>query len=343
MIKEKLKKAYESLEKRYPILKKIKEYIKRFWYNKYFHIGILIITVPFLFILVLKFIYAFLPEEKIGEAGEWISFAGSYLGVIGAVGAVWWQMKVEKQKSINEKEQKENDKILNLLNELIFFTSKKNINEDMELTQKIFSTFFKLYDIEKKYDIIGGNWKNILEEDRKILFSKKLDSFYFQTISTVKNINFNYFIFIKNRNCVHDIYHIILNSKVLNDSEKKVINHISFNLVKKCGHDENLINKYLEKINIKEWKNTIHYYKFESQNYFIKINLFLELLEQLYDYVVEEDPILKDKILEKKETFQFSINFLKLFNKRIQDIEKNLNIMHEKAVAKKKELEEILK
>lgn len=74
----------------------MKKEIKKHWGV----ILMLIIGVPFIFILLLKFIYAFVPGDEIGEPGDWISFAGGYLGVIGAVGAVWWQMRKEEKDEI---------------------------------------------------------------------------------------------------------------------------------------------------------------------------------------------------------------------------------------------------
>lgn len=73
----------------------IKE-IKKHWKEVLF----LILGVPIIFISITYFLFDILPGNKIIEKNDWIGFAGSYLGIIGAVGAVWWQMRKEENDEI---------------------------------------------------------------------------------------------------------------------------------------------------------------------------------------------------------------------------------------------------
>lgn len=73
----------------------IKE-IKKHWKEVLF----LILGVPIIFISITYFLFDILPGNEIIEKNNWISFAGSYLGIMGAVGAVWWQMKKEENDEI---------------------------------------------------------------------------------------------------------------------------------------------------------------------------------------------------------------------------------------------------
>lgn len=309
--------------------------IKKYWKEVIF----LILGVPIIFVSITYFLFDILPGNKIIEKNNWISFTGSYLGIIGVVGAVWWQIKAENEKLINEKKEKENDKILNLLNELIFFSKKDNFNNDIIEMKKIFSPYYNLYTTEKKYDIIRGNWEKILEEDRKILFSNKLDPFFFETISKINRINFDYFIFLEKRNYIKNIYFEIYNSDVLNDCEKKIIFHVGFNLVTDFNYSKETIELYLEKIKIKEWKNIFKIYPYNNQTHFNKIELFFKLIGPLYDYFLENSNISKDEIENNKKLFENSVGFLELCNKRIVEVGIDLEIMHKKAKYLKIELE----
>lgn len=328
------------------MVKKIWEIIKRYWRK----LGFLIIVVPITFIGLTRFLYDVLPGRKIATESDWISFSGSYLGIIGAIGIFWWQMKVEKQKSIDEKKEKEKDEILNLLNEILFFSTKDNTDLNIKAIQAMFSFKFDEYSTEKEYSIITGNWSKILEEDRKILFSKKMKSLYYKNIYCINEINKDYFTFLRKKNFIKDIYEQIFNSKKLNDYEKNIIDFFNLNIgieikeniknIKKYEDIKNNMSKYLENIQIEKWKETIIKYKLGPKNDSDKIDLFLNLVECLFNHVIEKDDVLKEELLEKKKAFKISISYLKSFNERIKNAEDNLIELNKESTSLKKELED---
>ena len=65
---------------------------------------ITLILTPFIFIILFKICIKYLPGEIIGTIDGWLGFLGGYIGVLGAVGAVWWQLESEKkQKNLQYK------------------------------------------------------------------------------------------------------------------------------------------------------------------------------------------------------------------------------------------------
>ena len=88
------------------------------------------LIVPFIFIVILKFIYLYVPGEEVGKVGDWISFSGGYLGAFITLGGVYYQIKKgEKDKIYEQKKglleytnfiiQKNNN--LNLVNKDFYF------------------------------------------------------------------------------------------------------------------------------------------------------------------------------------------------------------------------------
>jgi len=314
------------------MVKKIWEIIKRYWRELVF----LIIVVSIAFIGLTRVLFFILPGEIIGEKSNWVSFSGSYIAVIGAVGAVWLQIKKEKEQRIAEKEKKENDKILNLLNEVIFFSNKDNFENSIKETKKLFSLNYDLYVSEKKDGIIIGNWRKFLEEDRKILFSNKLDPFFFETISKIDRINSDYFIFLEKRKYIDKIYVKLYSSKNTFLSELHIITTISSYFWGDIDLVKEDIFKDIEK---KEFKEVFENYSFDNQNLFSKVELYLKLIGLLYGDVLEKDDSLKEELKNNIEQFRDSIEFLKEFSKRIIEVEKSLDKMHKKAKHLKTELE----
>ncbi|MGL5902179.1 MAG: hypothetical protein ACRCZO_05780, partial [Cetobacterium sp.] len=59
---------------------------------------IFILSAPIISIGILKLYYIIIPGEKIGSVGDWISFAGGYVGAIVALVGIWWQIKYDEKK-----------------------------------------------------------------------------------------------------------------------------------------------------------------------------------------------------------------------------------------------------
>lgn len=72
----------------------MKKFIKN--YSKIISI-ILLILFPIIFIGILKIFIKFAPGEMIGSIDGWLGFLGGYFGVIGTIGAVWWQLNESKK------------------------------------------------------------------------------------------------------------------------------------------------------------------------------------------------------------------------------------------------------
>ena len=65
--------------------------------KKFFKILIIILLIPVIFIGVLKLYYLIIPGKEIGIKGDWISFAGGYIGSIIGIWGIWWQVDNEKK------------------------------------------------------------------------------------------------------------------------------------------------------------------------------------------------------------------------------------------------------
>lgn len=340
----------EKLKKDNEKLKEVKEYIGKFYNNKFF-IAMLIVATPFLFILVLKFIYAYVPGEEIGDKGDWISFAGGYLGVIGAVCIVWYQMKKEEKDEIRgllyyikdilecnknnytlEYMEKINSQALSLKSYRENTTFKVTLKDlDLNKVDKLllykhrYINFIKLDDKIKKtinsYDFVTQE-KNIVEKIKKYIEKKKEenkgDSILFE-LEIIFNITLK----------ISAIYSY-------SNSRKKI---------KKEKDSFEEIDKEISKLNRKEIRDFISsLISFEKLSFYDKIifsicenekNLkekYLFCLRFLYEGVVlyqdnyEEDygAIIKN-ILEKKR-YLFSEDYENLISK----IEKEYKELEEK-------------
>lgn len=84
----------------------------------------IMLIVPIIFIIILKFYYQHLPGEEIGSVGDWIGFAGGYIGAILALAGIWWQMSSENK----IKEREENEEYHFLL-EYIYTITQRNLKE----------------------------------------------------------------------------------------------------------------------------------------------------------------------------------------------------------------------
>ncbi|MGL5964979.1 MAG: hypothetical protein ACRCZ2_11395 [Fusobacteriaceae bacterium] len=66
--------------------------------NEKFKMVILIILFPFLLIILLKFIYLYLPGKEIGSQDGWLSFIGGYSGGVISIFGIWWQINRSEDK-----------------------------------------------------------------------------------------------------------------------------------------------------------------------------------------------------------------------------------------------------
>lgn len=114
------------------------KYIKYFW-------GLIVLIIPFTFAVFLKFIYEYLPGNKIGSIEDWISFSGGYIGALLALGGVWWQIKY------NENKKKKNFK--NYILEITNWNLDKITNENLEIQTLNLLTFSRNYTTIKDLDL----------------------------------------------------------------------------------------------------------------------------------------------------------------------------------------------
>ncbi|WP_300390180.1 hypothetical protein [Fusobacterium sp.] len=143
-----------------------------------------LLSFPIIFIGILKICIKYLPGEMIGSIDGWLGFLGGYFGVLGAVGAIWYQKILENKVAINSMELYSNYIVENLSNKL-----EKNLMPFLS----VFSTldgYDKLYEIEEinkrkkdfqliNNDIITSNLPIILSSKKFIILlnlKEKLDS-----------------------------------------------------------------------------------------------------------------------------------------------------------------------
>lgn len=74
--------------------------------KKFFKILIVVLLIPIIFIIILKLYYLIIPGREIGSKGDWISFAGGYIGSIIGLWGIWWQVNNEKKDRETKEEQK---------------------------------------------------------------------------------------------------------------------------------------------------------------------------------------------------------------------------------------------
>lgn len=74
--------------------------------KKFFKILVVILLIPIIFVIILKLYYLIIPGREIGSKGDWISFAGGYIGSIIGLWGIWWQVNNEKKDRETKEEQK---------------------------------------------------------------------------------------------------------------------------------------------------------------------------------------------------------------------------------------------
>ena len=70
--------------------------------KKFFKILIVILLIPIIFVIFLKLYYLIIPGREIGSKGDWISFAGGYIGSIIGLWGIWWQVNNENKEKIRK-------------------------------------------------------------------------------------------------------------------------------------------------------------------------------------------------------------------------------------------------
>lgn len=286
--------------------KKVKEFIKIFCNNKYFVAG-LIIGAPFLFVLVLKFIYAYVPGEEIGDPGDWISFTGSYLGVIGAVGAVWWQMRKE-----------ERDEIKGLLFYIKKILKNNKENYTLEYMYKINSQALSVATIWYR-DVSKINLKNFkLEKEDELLLYKHGYSDYIELNDRISKIIDSYYFTFKEENIFFEIFKLYKKNKIEQKSleqknlEKEIdkINDILLNLAQyfSCLSSKPFKNK--EKL--AEIKNQISSLNKKTIERYTRDNEPLKYLDEKF-LVLCATTTKKDVKKKIQEIYSFFINIYFIF------------------------------
>lgn len=277
----------EELKKDNKNIKKNKEFIEKIFNNKYF-VALLILAAPFLFILVLKFTYAYIPGEEVGKPKDWISFAGGYLGVIGAVGTVWWQMSTQLKQKEKETVRKEALKKLGIINfSIIFFEDIKNYLSDSENGQ---SRLIKplLMTVDKKVELVESferkNIKKIsfFDEDLRNIFLNNFnlifdEAFVEKLIFSYKKVDYfekNY-----NKNLYEAKNHISTHLQLISFEEYwcglECFKYFYKNNKKDSEGYLNEVIKFLDEFNFKKNKEFAKADIFELSVYYKNLNLLL--------------------------------------------------------------------
>lgn len=142
--------------------------------KKFFKILIVILLIPITFVIILKLYYLIIPGREIGSKGDWISFAGGYIGSIIGLWGIWWQVNNEKK----DRETKEEQKYKNFkkyIEQIIAFNLKEleNSKENIIKTYTYHVRFLNRQTICNFKEIDETLFKNyvdkILEEKDDIL------------------------------------------------------------------------------------------------------------------------------------------------------------------------------
>ncbi|MEG0237647.1 MAG: hypothetical protein RR523_15680 [Cetobacterium sp.] len=140
--------------------------------NKVLIFLFLAIIIPFLFLLILRLTYDFLPGIEFGDKNSWITFGGTYLGAIVAIGGVVYQIKnVEKERGFKEKKE-----LKETYNFLIFYLKK--MENDFDLVATNLSNILKSSD-NSKVDL-----KRIFSEGEMVV-NLILDNYFLEQIKKI--------------------------------------------------------------------------------------------------------------------------------------------------------------
>lgn len=134
----------------------------------------LIILVPLIFFSVLSLI----DTRLVSSIKDWIGFLGAYLGIIGTIGAIWWQLNEEKskrQQNIFSYIKYTSGEYLDFIrNNLSYFFSLLYLTNEQTIL-KVPNNFLKIsmeIDIDNYYDILssekGANFLDLKKETDKL-------------------------------------------------------------------------------------------------------------------------------------------------------------------------------
>lgn len=142
--------------------------------KKFFKILIVILLIPIIFVIFLKLYYLIIPGREIGSKGDWISFAGGYIGSIIGLWGIWWQVNNEKKEKIRKEEEKyrnfkkyieriidfnlkelekSKENIIKTYTYHIRFLNRKEIYDFKEINETLFQIYIDKI-IEEKDDIL---------------------------------------------------------------------------------------------------------------------------------------------------------------------------------------------
>lgn len=142
--------------------------------KKFFKILIVILLIPIIFVIFFKLYYLIIPGREIGSKGDWISFAGGYIGSIIGLWGIWWQVNNEKK----EKIRKEGEKYRNFKKyiERIIDFNLKELEKSKENIIKTYTYHIRflnrkeIYDFKEIDETLFKNYVDkILEERDDIL------------------------------------------------------------------------------------------------------------------------------------------------------------------------------
>lgn len=142
--------------------------------KKFFKILVVILLIPIIFVIFLKLYYLIIPGREIGSKGDWISFAGGYIGSIIGLWGIWWQVNNEKKEKIRKEEEKyrnfkkyieriidfnlkelekSKENIIKTYTYHIRFLNRKEIYDFKEINETLFQIYIDKI-IEEKDDIL---------------------------------------------------------------------------------------------------------------------------------------------------------------------------------------------
>ena len=159
------------------------------------------LSIPIIFIPFLNFLYFILPGTEVGAIGDWIGFAGGYLGAILGICGIYWN--INRQEKIDKNKKKENyksflkvtlntiEKNQKLWNEKSNKFKKSDTFHMLFSNKKEFLPYFLLYDVltnEYLTQIVENNHEKILELDSLLKEIDDSSNVFFKNIIKKKAI-----------------------------------------------------------------------------------------------------------------------------------------------------------
>lgn len=196
---------------------------------------IFLLFFPIIFIVILKVCVRCLPGEMIGTIDGWLGFLGGYFGVLGAVGAVWWQLENDRKKE-NKRKEEEKEKLEILYQKIL----------ELGLEQK------KLEEIENLlYNAFMISLDELFPTEKKIY-----PDFFFSLINKLP-----YNIFLEKDNLFKiliNIENIVANIKKLGEDKNKIRNTLLS--LKEDLTNENKIEEETFNLYFKDYNEQFNYF-----------------------------------------------------------------------------------